>query len=159
MLLLQKYLDYRIKKGDCSLEWNPLNFDKGRMSSAEQSVDAGTPKDSGEDAMVEDVNVDQIVKKDDDQIDAMKEDVGLDSNKDPIAIELTEEMMFFRELAPGLKIIILKELCDWQLTEAIPIHQFYDKHTRNMNDGFVFGLDSDGNRILHFGGNGKERSN
>jgi hypothetical protein len=156
MLLLQKYLDYRIKMGDCSLEWNPLNFEKGRVSSAEQSVDSGTPKDSSEDAMQLD-KTDAVPSeqsgstKENDDVDEAAMKIDLPEN----AKEATEETMFFCEILPGMKIIILKELCDWQLASDGPIHDFYTViHTRKMNDDYVFGLDAAGNRILHFGGNG-----
>jgi hypothetical protein len=43
MLLLSKYLDYRIKVGDCSLEWNPLIIP---ASAAEQTAVANIDEDA-----------------------------------------------------------------------------------------------------------------
>jgi hypothetical protein len=132
MLLLSKYLDYRIKVGDCSLEWNPLIIP---ASAAEQTAVANIDEDAMQ------VDQEQSGSTNDESV-----------NKDAKVHEVNEETMFFRDIAPGLKIIILKELCDWQIAADGPIHEFYS--TLPRFDDSIFGLDASGNRILHFGANG-----
>jgi hypothetical protein len=148
MLLLQKYLDYRIKKGDCTLEFNPLNFDKERKSSDQSSGDFTMSKQTSVETMEEFANVDNA-----DSVENANGDMIVKPDE-PV---LNEAMQFFCEISPGLKIIILKELCDWQLVEADAIHQVYNKHTQKIEDPLIFCVDSAGNRILHSGGNGMSR--